>query len=574
MSIRKNTYGDLLCGQAAKGANTRVMVWQVLAILLSVTTFPGAVDAQVDLDNLDNYANQFIPDYITKDNTPVDNPITDAGATLGRVLFYDKQLSSNHGVACASCHQQENAFSDLDQLSQGVNGLTGRHSMRLINARFSDETNAFWDERAGSLEEQATQPIRNHEEMGFSGANGDPTFDDLITRLETLPYYKALFRQAFGDQQITEERMQKSIAQFVRSIQSFDSKFDQGRAQVQNNRANFPNFTASENAGKRLFMDPFQFQTDTLDGVTVSRRVSGGLNCASCHQGSEMSISPRSGNIGLTDVVNSLESDFTVTRAPSLRDVVKADGELNGGMFHTGLGTGTDISAMIDHYNAPPVDPDNPNMDDRLLPGGNPQFLNMTDTERIQLNDFLKTLAGSDVYTNAIWSTPFDEQGNLIVLGVSGDFESDGDCTTDDLDMLVNALLNQSTDLQFDMDGSGLIDENDLSQWLIDAALFNDLASPYSFADGNLDGEVDNLDLQILLENYGDAGAWSTGDYNIDGTINGADIVFWQRQYTVSLSTTLATTTTVPEPSTCWLMLLVALGLLIRRSRPMPRAFE
>ena len=124
-----------------------------------------AQEGVVDLTNLANYANQPIPAYITRDNTPGNNPITDIGATLGRVLFYDKRLSKNDTVSCSSCHQQEHAFTDQDIASTGVAGTTGRHSMRLINPRFSSERKFFWDERATSVEDQSTKPIQDHVEM-------------------------------------------------------------------------------------------------------------------------------------------------------------------------------------------------------------------------------------------------------------------------------------------------------------------------------------------------------------------------------------------------------------------------
>lgn len=206
----------------------------------------------IDLNNLENYANQSIPNYITKNNTGT-NFITDKGATLGRVLFYDKNLSSNNQISCASCHQQANAFSDTKIASDGVNGTTERHSMRLINNRFARETNFFWDERASSLEFQTTQPIRNHIEMGFSGTNGDLDFNSLITKLTAIPYYKELFNFVYGSNEITEERIQLALAQFVKSIQSFDSKYDLGRAQVTSDNMPFPNFTAQENNGKIYF---------------------------------------------------------------------------------------------------------------------------------------------------------------------------------------------------------------------------------------------------------------------------------------------------------------------------------
>lgn len=97
---------------------------------------------RIDLSQLPNYANQDIPGYIDKDNTE-NNEIDDMAATLGRVLFYDVKLSVDETISCATCHQQEHAFGDPDRLSEGVNGLTGRHSMRLINARFSDEEEFF-----------------------------------------------------------------------------------------------------------------------------------------------------------------------------------------------------------------------------------------------------------------------------------------------------------------------------------------------------------------------------------------------------------------------------------------------
>jgi cytochrome c peroxidase len=132
------------------------------------STFGTAIDPTI----LANYAAQTKPAYILKDNTTT-NPITNSGATLGRVLFYDKNLSKDNTVSYSSCHKREFAFGDSKIVSTGVNGVTGRHSMRLVNSRFANEQNFFWDERATSLENQTTQPIQDHKEMGFSGTNGD-----------------------------------------------------------------------------------------------------------------------------------------------------------------------------------------------------------------------------------------------------------------------------------------------------------------------------------------------------------------------------------------------------------------
>ncbi|MEQ8471330.1 MAG: cytochrome c peroxidase [Marinoscillum sp.] len=347
----------------------------------------------IDIDNLLDYKTQDVPNYISKDNTD-DNEITNEGATLGRVLFYDKNLSVDNSVACASCHQQAFAFSDGLQASNGVNGTTGRHSMRLINSRFADEENFFWDERAASLEEQTTMPIQDHTEMGFSGENGDPAFNDLITKLEQLDYYQELFPFTYGDAEITEERVQNALAQFIRSIQSFDSKYDAGRAQVNDDNRPFPNFSDLENEGKNLFNRRPDFN---LNGV----RTDGGAGCNVCHRAPEFDIDPNSRNNGVIGSFSNA-TDTDVTRAPSLRDLFNKSGELNTPLMHTG---DMKLDEVLAHYNS--VGVQNNNVDRRLTPNGQAQVLNLSDDEITAITAFLKTLSGSDVYTNPMWSDPF-----------------------------------------------------------------------------------------------------------------------------------------------------------------------
>ncbi|GAA4277602.1 cytochrome-c peroxidase [Aquimarina mytili] len=347
--------------------------------------------SNIDLDNLANYANQNIPDYITKDNTNT-NVITDAKATLGRVLFYDKNLSVDNTIACASCHQQAFAFGDNNNVSIGVNGVTGRHSMRLINTRFARETRFFWDERANTLEEQTTQPIQDHAEMGFSGQNGDPALADLLTKLEALDYYQELFQFVYGNTTITEARLQESMAQFIRSIQSFDAKYDVGRSVVQNDNQQFPNFTALENEGKDLF-----FRSPNQNGA----------GCITCHAAPEFDIDPMSLNNGVIGIfADATATDLTVTRAPTLRDIFNSSGIINGALMHD-ASMATAIDA-IEHYND--IDATgNTNLDNRLRggPGGNGQNLNLTIAEIQALEAFIKTLSGTSVYTDAKWSNPF-----------------------------------------------------------------------------------------------------------------------------------------------------------------------
>ena len=397
----------------------RTTVKTFLLLLCSVLVMSGTID----LSNLFNYGNQNIPPYIVEDNT-AGNPITDEGATLGRVLFYDKKLSSDNTIACASCHQQSFAFSDTSVLSQGVNGQTGRHSMRLINARFAAEDHFFWDERADSLEMQVTMPIQDHLEMGFSGTNGDPNMADLLQKLDAIPYYNDLFYLAFGDTMITEDRMQKALAQFVRSIQSFDSKFDQGLAAVNGNlNANFPNFTQDENTGKQLFLQPATFAGGANP---TGNRTGGGLGCQGCHNAPEFDIAANSGNNGVITVANNPgATDLTITRSPSLRDMFDANGNLNGPLMHDG--SMATFNAVLTHYNDITHNPIiNPDLDPRLtgtagppgagLPGPGQKLL-MTAQERVAITAFMKTLTGSDVYTNVKWSNPFDSNGSLTLTG-------------------------------------------------------------------------------------------------------------------------------------------------------------
>jgi len=352
---------------------------------------------KINPNNLYNYANQSIPSYITKFNGQ-NNPITDKGATLGRVLFYDKKLSSNNTIACASCHQQQFAFSDQAVASTGVNGQTGRHSMRLINARFANESKFFWDERAASLEVQTTMPIKDHAEMGFSGANGDQDFNALITKLNTIGYYKELFKFVYGSEEITEAKIQLALAQFIRSIQSFDSKYDVGRAQVTNEGTPFPNFTDQENTGKNLFLTPPVFNQSGM-------RVNGGLGCAGCHAAPEFDIDPNTLSNGIGGSLAG-GPDFTNTRAPSLRDLVKTDGSVNTPMMHTAVIA--DLQTAIGHYgNLTNAAINNTNLDPRLKPNGVGQQLNLTATEVQAVIAFLKTLSGTNVYTDPKWSTPF-----------------------------------------------------------------------------------------------------------------------------------------------------------------------
>ena len=351
----------------------------------------------INLNALDNYSRQTVPNYIQKNNFNMN--LSDAKAMLGRVLFYDNKLSIDSSVSCATCHQQQFAFSDTSSPSKGVkNGLTGRQSMRLVNVRYAVESKFFWDERAASLEQQTTQPIKDHAEMGFSGIDGRPEFNQLMSNLSNTNYYQELFKFVYGDASINETRIQESLSHFIRSIQSFDSKYDIGRAMVNNNNQNFPNYTPQENMGKNLFNTPPVFDAN-------SNRISGGLGCNGCHNAPEFDIDPNAGNNGIVGKLNATGIDITNTRAPTLRDLVNPSGVPNTPMMHTGIIK--TLQAAIGHYGTINIAPGNNRLDPRLRPNGIGQKLNLTATEVNAVIAFLKTLSGTSLYQDKKWSDPF-----------------------------------------------------------------------------------------------------------------------------------------------------------------------
>ncbi len=372
---------------------------EIAQIPVSYEAIKTAFGDNINLNNLAEYAGQTKPNYILKDNTG-GNTITNIKATIGRVLFYDKSLSINNTISCSSCHKQEFAFSAPEIVSSGVaGGLTSKHSMRLINSRFAVERKFFWDERAGSLELQTTQPIQDHAELGFSGQNGRPGFSVLLSKLQALGYYNELFKFAYNDINVTEARIQECLAQFIRSIQSFDSKYDVGRALVANDNQNFPNFTQTENAGKNLFTATPVFDSN-------SSRIGGGIGCNACHNAPEFDIDPNSRNNGIIGQASGTGRDLTNTRSPTLRNLTKTDRRVNSPMMHTGaIGS---LRAVMNHYNSINLGPgQNLNIDPRLAPNGIGQKLNLTENEIIAVVSFLETLAGTNVYTDKKWGDPF-----------------------------------------------------------------------------------------------------------------------------------------------------------------------
>ena len=322
------------------------------------------------------------------DNTPADNAINDRIATLGRVLFYDVLLSANNTISCASCHHQDKGFSDSATFSTGFEGgLTGRNSMGLINSRFYANGHFFWDERADTLEDQTLMPIQDAVEMGLS-------LQQLESKLAASDYYPFLFDWAYGDESVTSDRVSRALAQFVRTIVSYESKYDAGLAATGDVNRPFPNFTQAENAGKALFF---------------SRRTS----CGACHvdnQGQQNDVfffmdRPRNNGLdagsnndnGVGDLTANANDngDFKVS---SLRNI-----ELTAPYMHDGrLAT---LEQVVDHYSTGIQN--HPNLDNRLRRDGNPVRMNFSSQERANLVAFMRTLTDTGLATKEEYSNPF-----------------------------------------------------------------------------------------------------------------------------------------------------------------------
>jgi cytochrome c peroxidase len=341
------------------------------------------------------------PDYITRDNR-LNGDVDNRKATLGRVLFYDKQLSLNNTIACGSCHIQSHAFGDTSQQSIGFDGgLTTRQSMRLVNTRFAALPAMFWDRRAINLKDQVTQPIQDHIEMGFSGTVDQPGLDSLLDKLNGLQYYTELFDWAYEQEGVTinKQRLAQSLEHFVSSIESFDSRFDEGFDATGDIQGQYSNFSPSENRGKSLFRAQPQ-----LDNQNI--RTAGGAGCAGCHRPPEFDINPISGNNGVDkEAGNPAGFDTTNTRSPSLRDIFGPDGQINTPMMHTG--NFLEFTTIVEHYNEVIPDVNNRTVDGRLVHGLTPVKLEFTSTERADLEAFIKTLTGDNIYTDERWSSPF-----------------------------------------------------------------------------------------------------------------------------------------------------------------------
>ena len=150
---------------------------------------------------------------------PPDNPLTAAKVELGKKLYFDRRLSADGTVSCATCHDPRHGFAEPRPVSIGVGGKQGvRNAPTAFDAAFL--ATQFWDGRAATLEEQAEGPITNPVEMAFPDAAAAEA------SIRSVPEYGALFAAAFGDASVTLQRIVQAIASFERTLVDLEAPID------------------------------------------------------------------------------------------------------------------------------------------------------------------------------------------------------------------------------------------------------------------------------------------------------------------------------------------------------------
>lgn len=320
--------------------------------------------------------------------------VNNAKAYLGRVLFYDKKLSKNNTVSCASCHHQESAFADNVSFSEGFAGEHTKRNALALGAVADFKTsygggnsfsggggiNFFWDERAGSISEQSLLTIQDEVEMGVDN------IDDLIAEVEAQDYYSILFRKAFPNEHITKHSITQALEEFINALNSKDTKFDKGMEVTGNPNGNFPNFTAQEEQGKSLYL----------------------LNCSSCHGSDMVRINRNKANNGLDENyedkgigdITGLDTDNGIFKVPVLRNIELTAPYMHDGRFAT-------LEEVVEHYSTGIKAHSNLSPELREGFAGLPRNMNFNEEEKAALVAFLKTLTDPVLTNDPKFSNPF-----------------------------------------------------------------------------------------------------------------------------------------------------------------------
>lgn len=330
------------------------------------------------------------PEHMTRNNLTPSN-VNNGEALLGRVLFYDTNLSKSKNISCASCHQQSFAFSDVVAKSIGHDGgETNRNSLALasvvsfpvyyggnmIGGTFI-RPQFMWDERFTNIMDQSHAAITDAVEMGME-------FDELTTRLEGEDYYSVLFNNAYNSTEITETKILQALQTFVNAMVTVNSKYDEGMNRHTNLLTDFSNFTSKENRGKELFMN----------------------HCASCHGQDQTLPVERTANNGLAlayddnglGELTGAQSDMGKFKVPPLRNIAVTGPYMHDGRFET-------LIDVVNFYNNGVVDHEN--LDHRLQVAGQVKRLNLSAADKQALVSFMETLTDYELLDDERFADPF-----------------------------------------------------------------------------------------------------------------------------------------------------------------------
>jgi len=310
------------------------------------------------------------------EHIPADNPMTPAKVELGRQLYFDKRLSRDGSISCATCHDPARGWTDNRPVSLGIRGQKGGRSAPTVINHLLGRTQ-FWDGRAASLEEQAVGPIANPIEMGF-------THPEVVERLTQIQGYFLQFEAIFGSQP-TIERVGQAIATFERTILSGASKNDYFEAALP-----FFEFEPDEDEDPEILarMDRALLLEEThrmsLQAERGRELFFGKASCSACHVGSDLT-DEEFHNIGIgmdleiPDLGRTLvagdESTIGAFKTPTVRNIA-----LTAPYMHDGsLATLMDVVLHYDRGGTP-----NSALSEKIFP------LKLTEQERQDLVRFME----------------------------------------------------------------------------------------------------------------------------------------------------------------------------------------
>lgn len=336
-------------------------------------------------------ANRQIPQLL------INSGVTNEGAKLGRVLFYDTQLSLNNRISCASCHDQKSAFADNNKFSLGFeNKLTTRNSMAIVNPIVNNSL--FWDSRSNTIEELISEPIQNHIEMGME------SMESLVKKLKTIDYYQPLFEEAFADGLISEEHTVSAMSQFLRSMVSMESTFDLASS------SGFTSFSDLELRGRDIFFSEEANCSTCHSGVNFSAPDGFGAGSALTNSFINSSVNnfdigeyagPEimgTANIGLDKVYVDDGFGDGQFKIPTLRNIELTSPYMHDGRYES-------LEEVVDHYSSNIKLHEN--LDDKFIVDGQVKLLDLNSSEKEALVAFLKTLTDQEFIEAERFSDPF-----------------------------------------------------------------------------------------------------------------------------------------------------------------------